>query len=75
MEEIFLVLEGSGRIILGGVEVRVSRWDTVMVPRNVDHMGVPDPDGVLVVAVFFLPNPRGPSDPEASARSAVDSSG
>ena len=67
MEEIFLVLEGSGRIILGDVEVKVSRWDTVMVPRKVQHMGVPDEDGVLVVAVFFHPGPVDRSDPEASA--------
>jgi mannose-6-phosphate isomerase-like protein (cupin superfamily) len=67
-EEIFLVLEGSGKIILGGVEVNVSKWDTVMVPRFVEHMGIPDPRHDLVVAVFFIDRLVEGSDPEASAR-------
>jgi len=67
-EEIFLVLEGSGRIILGDIEVAVSRWDTVLVPRYVEHMGIPDPDRDLVVAVFFIDRPVDGSDPETSAR-------
>jgi mannose-6-phosphate isomerase-like protein (cupin superfamily) len=54
MEEIFLVLEGSGRIVLGGTEVPVGRWDTVRVPVNVEHMGIPDGGEELVVAVYFV---------------------
>ena len=67
-EEIFLVLEGSGKIVLGEVEVPVSKWDTVLVPRYVEHMGIPDPGEDLVVAVFFIGNPADISDPETSAR-------
>ena len=71
-EEIFLVLDGSGRITVGDVEIEVSRWDTVMVPRYVEHMGVPDPGKELVVAVFFIGTGDPRSDTEASARSASE---
>ncbi len=54
MEEIFLVLRGSGHIVLGDEEIRVGQWDTVRVPKNVEHMGIPDEEGELVVAVYFL---------------------
>jgi mannose-6-phosphate isomerase-like protein (cupin superfamily) len=67
-EEIFLILEGSGKIILGGVEVAVSKWDTVLVPRYVEHMGVPNPGDELVVAVFFIDQSGERTDPEESAK-------
>jgi mannose-6-phosphate isomerase-like protein (cupin superfamily) len=73
-EEIFLVLEGSGKIILGKIEVSVSKWDTVLVPRYVEHMGVPDPGENLVVAVFFIDNPADRSDHETSARLSEEGS-
>ncbi len=60
MEEVFLVLEGTGNIVLGGKWIAVRKWDTVRVPRGVEHFGVPDSGDKLVVAVFFLKNP-GPS--------------
>jgi mannose-6-phosphate isomerase-like protein (cupin superfamily) len=67
MEEIFLVLEGSGRIVLGDTEVPVGRWDSVRVPVGVSHMGMPDPGGDLVVAVFFVKDPP-VGDPEREAK-------
>ena len=73
-EEIFLVLEGSGKIIIGDREVAVSKWDTVLVPRNVEHMGVPDPGNELVVAVFFITHPGDTSDPETSALFSAEGS-
>jgi len=71
-EEIFLVLDGSGRIKVGDVEIEVSRWDTVMVPRYVEHMGVPDPGKELVVAVFFLEMGDDRNNPGTSTRSAPE---
>ena len=64
MEEIFLVLEGSGKIVLGGKEVPVGKWDTVRVPKKVEHMGIPDPGKELVVAVFFVKGDGLSTDPE-----------
>lgn len=52
-EEIFLVLEGSGTIYLGGTPIKVGKWDTVRVPLGVTHQGVPDEGKNLVTAVFL----------------------
>jgi len=51
-EEIFLILEGSGTIYLGGTPIRVNKWDTVKVPKKVVHEAVPDKGSELIVAVY-----------------------
>jgi mannose-6-phosphate isomerase-like protein (cupin superfamily) len=68
MDEIFLVLQGSGKIVLGEVGIPVSRWDTVRVPPMVTHRGIPDEGQELIVAVFFVRNHEVKLDPEKEAR-------
>lgn len=53
MEEIFLILDGAGKVTIGGSEVEVGRWDTVRIPRFVEHSAEPNPGERLVIAVYF----------------------
>ena len=53
LEEIFLVLEGSGTIYVGEIPIKVGRWDTVKVPKHTMHRAVPDEGKELKVAIFF----------------------
>jgi len=53
LEEIFLVLEGSGTVYVGETPIRVGKWDTVRVPKHTMHKAVPDEGQELKVAIFF----------------------
>lgn len=53
LEEIFLVLEGSGTMHLGETPIHMEKWDTVRVPKHTVHRAVPDEGKTLKVAIFF----------------------
>jgi mannose-6-phosphate isomerase-like protein (cupin superfamily) len=53
LEELFLVIEGSGTIYVGGTPIHVGLWDTVRVPKHTLHVAEPDEGKDLIVAIFF----------------------
>ena len=46
-EEVFVVLEGTAKVLLSGVEERASTGDVIVVPTSVDFTLSNDGDGVL----------------------------
>jgi mannose-6-phosphate isomerase-like protein (cupin superfamily) len=54
-EEMFIVVEGSGRVIVGGEEAPVSAGTVVRVPSGQSHQLVNEGTGVLKVACVASP--------------------
>jgi len=51
-EEYWIVVEGSGRAILGGSERELKEGDVVFVPRGVRHRLIGGKGGILVVEIW-----------------------
>lgn len=57
--EIYIVLEGSGKVVLGAEERGVEKGSVVVIPVNTAHYTIPGPD--LVLAAINTP-PFSPDD-------------
>jgi mannose-6-phosphate isomerase-like protein (cupin superfamily) len=65
-EEVYVVVSGSGRMLLDGEVVELQRWDTVRVAPEVVRAFAAGPDGLEVIAVGG-PKPEGGDGETASA--------
>ena len=65
-EEVYVVVAGSGRMLLDGETVELQRWDTVRVAPEVVRAFAAGPDGLEVIAVGG-PKPEGGDGETASA--------
>jgi mannose-6-phosphate isomerase-like protein (cupin superfamily) len=65
-EEVYVVVAGSGRVLLDGEVVELTRWDTVRVAPEVARAFESGPDGLEVIAVGG-PRPEGGDGELASA--------
>ena len=57
-EEVYVVVSGSGRILLGDEVVDLARWDAVRVPPETTRAFEAGPDGLEIIAVGG-PKPEG----------------
>jgi quercetin dioxygenase-like cupin family protein len=57
-EEAYVVVEGSGRMLLEDEVIEVGKWDVVRVAPEVDRAFEAGPDGLTVIAVGG-PKPEG----------------
>jgi quercetin dioxygenase-like cupin family protein len=64
-EEVYVVVSGSGRVLLDGEVVELQQWDTVRVAPEVVRAFEAGPDGLEVIAVGG-PKPEG-GDGEVSS--------
>jgi mannose-6-phosphate isomerase-like protein (cupin superfamily) len=65
-EEVYVVVAGSGRVLLDGEPVELQRWDTVRVSPEVVRAFESGPDGLEVIAIGG-PKPEGGDGEIASA--------
>ena len=65
-EEVYVVVSGSGRVLLDGEPVDLQRWDTVRVAPEVVRAFESGPDGLEVIAIGG-PKPEGGDGEMASA--------
>jgi quercetin dioxygenase-like cupin family protein len=65
-EEAYVVVAGSGRVLLDGEAVEIRQWDTVRVAPEVVRAFEAGPDGLDVIAVGG-PKPEGGDGEMASA--------
>lgn len=65
-EEVYVVVAGSGRMLLDGEVVELQRWDTVRVAPEVVRAFAAGPDGLEVIAIGG-PKPEGGDGETASA--------
>jgi mannose-6-phosphate isomerase-like protein (cupin superfamily) len=65
-EEAYVVVSGSGRMLLDGEVVELQRWDTVRVAPEVVRAFAAGPNGLEVIAVGG-PKPEGGDGETASA--------
>jgi mannose-6-phosphate isomerase-like protein (cupin superfamily) len=65
-EEVYVVVAGSGRVLLDGEPVELQRWDTVRVAPEVVRAFESGPDGLEVIAIGG-PKPEGGDGEPASA--------
>ena len=56
-DKIYYVVEGSGRVSVGGVEERLGPGEAVVAPAGVDHGLVNDSPEPLLVLVVVAPPP------------------
>jgi mannose-6-phosphate isomerase-like protein (cupin superfamily) len=60
VEEIYVVVAGSGRVRLDGEDVEVKQWDAIRIAPNAVHAVAAGPDGIEFLAF----GPRGSDDYE-----------
>jgi mannose-6-phosphate isomerase-like protein (cupin superfamily) len=60
VEEIYVVVSGSGRVRLDGEDVAVKQWDAIRIAPNAVHAVAAGPDGIEILAF----GPRGNDDYE-----------
>ena len=65
-EEVYVVVAGSGRVLLDGEPVELQQWDTVRVAPDVVRAFESGPDGMDVIAVGG-PKPEGGDGEMAAA--------
>jgi mannose-6-phosphate isomerase-like protein (cupin superfamily) len=65
-EEVYVVVAGSGRMLLDGETVELQPWDTVRVAPEVVRAFAAGPDGLEVIAIGG-PKPEGGDGETASA--------
>ena len=65
-EEVYVVVAGSGRMLLDGEVVELQHWDTVRVAPEVVRAFAAGPDGLEVIAIGG-PKPEGGDGETASA--------
>jgi len=65
-EEVYVVVAGSGRMLLDGETVELQRWDTVRVAPEVVRAFAAGPDGLELIAIGG-PKPEGGDGETASA--------
>lgn len=70
--EIYMVLQGVGRVVVGYEVMNVEKGDTIVTPSGIAHYAVPDKTQGLVLAVVNTPpfNPRNIVDLYASNEAA-----
>jgi quercetin dioxygenase-like cupin family protein len=66
-DEIFIIMEGSGTITVGGEPVRVGPGSLVYAPADIKHAIEPDPNGRMVMV--FVKAPGRSARPGRAARS------
>lgn len=64
-DEIYFVVAGRGRLVLGDEAHAVREGMTVFIPANVPHQSFNTGDDDLVYYFIFAPAPAGPSKQEA----------
>ena len=64
-DEIYFVVSGKGKLLLGDEEYTVQKGMTVFIPANVTHQSFNTGDEDLVYYFIFSPPPGGPSKQEA----------
>ena len=64
-DEVYFVVSGTGKLVLGDEEFVVSKGMTVFIPANVHHQSFNNGDEDLVYYFIFAPPPGGPSKQEA----------
>jgi mannose-6-phosphate isomerase-like protein (cupin superfamily) len=60
VEEIYVVVAGSGRIRLDGEDVEIGQWDAIRIAPKTVHAVAAGPDGIEILAF----GPRGNDDTE-----------
>ena len=65
-EEAYVVVSGSGRVLLDGEVIEIARWDAVRVAPEVGRAFEAGPDGLELIAVGG-PKPEGGDGEMASA--------
>jgi quercetin dioxygenase-like cupin family protein len=60
VEEIYVVVAGSGRVRLDGEDVEVKQWDAIRIAPQAVHAVAAGPDGIEILAF----GPRGNNDYE-----------
>ena len=60
VEEIYVVVAGSGRVRLDGEDVEVKQWDAIRIAPQAVHAVAAGPDGIEILAF----GPRGNDDTE-----------
>lgn len=73
-DEIFMILEGSGTITVGGEPVRVGPGSLVYAPADIKHGIEPDRDGRMVMVFVKAPG-RSARPGRAKARAEAAGSG
>ncbi len=68
-DEIFMILEGSGTITVGGEPVRVGPGSLVYAPADIKHGVQPDRDGRMVMV--FVKAPGRSSRPRRAVKQAA----
>lgn len=63
-DEIYYVVSGEGKLVMGGEAYAVRKGMTVFIPANVPHQSFNDGDEDLVYYFIFAPAPAGPSKQE-----------
>ena len=64
-DEIYYVVSGEGKLVLGDEEYTVRQGMTVFIPANVTHQSFNTGDEDLVYYFIFSPPPGGPPKQEA----------
>ncbi|MAE66570.1 MAG: hypothetical protein CMJ18_20055 [Phycisphaeraceae bacterium] len=64
-DEVYYVVAGAGRLVLGDEEYRVRKGMSVFIPANVNHQSFNDGDEDLVYYFIFAPPPGGTPKQEA----------
>ena len=67
-DEIFMIMEGTGTITIGGEPVRVGPGSLVYAPADIKHGILPDPEGKMVMV--FVKAPGRSSRPGRAAKAA-----
>ena len=60
-DEIYYVVSGKGKLVLGDEEFTVSKGMTIFIPANVHHQSFNPGDEDLVYYFIFAPPPGGPA--------------
>ena len=71
-EEVYYVVRGAGRLVLGDEEYRVSEGMSVYIPAGVHHQSFNDGNKELVYFWVFGPPPKEPSKAEEQGWAQVD---
>lgn len=70
-DEIFMIMEGTGTITVGGEPVRVGPGSLVFAPADIKHGIQPDPEGRMVMV--FVKAPGRAARPGRAAKAAAAS--
>jgi quercetin dioxygenase-like cupin family protein len=74
-DEIFMIMEGTGTITVGGEPVRVGPGSLVFAPADIKHGIQPDADGKMVMVFVKAPGRAARPGRAAKAAAAASSAG